>query len=111
MFLVGTNNFEIHKLPFITCGRNTIENTIMQCSYADKQNNLTHKAERGKHFCFHYVRTSSGRKGKRFSFPMHEKLSKDYFPLFVFCTFETNFVGVQIDKRLENSNISIIIIF
>ena len=54
----------------------------MQCSYADKQNNLTHKAERGKHFCFHYVRTSSGRKGKRFSFPMHEKLSKDYFSLY-----------------------------
>ena len=83
----------------------------MQCSYADKQNNLTHKVERDKHFCFHYVRTSSGRKGKRFSFPMYEKLSKDYFPLFVFCTFETNFVGVQIDKRLENSNISITIIF
>ena len=78
----------------------------MQCSYADKQNNLTHKAERGKHFCFHYVRTSSGRKGKRFSFPMHEKLSKDYFLLYVFCTFETNLVSVQIDKRLENSKTS-----
>ena len=77
---VGTNNLEINKLTTITWGRNTIENIIMQCSYADKQNNLTHKAKKTNTFVFIILELRV--EEKDFPFPMHEKLSKDYFSLY-----------------------------
>ena len=54
----------------------------MQCSYADKQNNLTHKAKKTNTFVFIILELRVEENEKAFPFPMHEKLSKDYFSLY-----------------------------